>query len=1009
MALLVTITILLFNNKGFQITSRVMDIQKSQANNICPREQREYQNILDNHPDLICKWRPDGTLTFANAAYCQYFGKPLNKLVGFTCLDYIHPDDEQKLIDHISKFHRRDQQAPIELRVFNPKGEVRWQQWIDKYIQDAETGEWEFLSTGRDITELKFSELELEKRIEFERLVTKFSIDFINLSLDDIDSHINMLLAEVGQHVGADRSYVFLFDLDAKTMSNTHEWCRPEIASQIHSLQNLDLEEYDYWVARILNHEILHITDIKRLPPEADRLRQTFEEGQIQSLVGLPLINAGAILGFIGFDAVREKRNWSKEDINILQIISGTIGNAITQQRNQEQLAKQRQNLEQLNEVTIASLNTENVEEMVTVVASKILTLIKADNCSINLWDETNERISGSAYNGTFNASAVQPALGKKGFSLTEQVLTKGSPIIIDDVSQTKTITEDQQNLFQTKSLIAVPLLAGGRKLGAGIFGFNSPHKFTETEIKLAEQASNQISQAILKQRLLEHAQKSAQEAEKLHMAGAIVASNLDPNITISSILDQLEQVVPFVSASIQILYNGYLEIKEGRGWPATTNPVGKRFPIPGDNPNSQAVLTGKPVVLNNATDLYGTFTSAKHRYIKSWLGVPLKVRDNIIGMLTLDHTRPNFYDNEQLISLVTAFADQVAISLDNARLFENERRRADELEALRATTADITKELGLKNLLKSILQRATDLLGGTGGELGLVNKSTQMMKILVSHNMGGTSNVGSTISMNDGLMGYVAMTRQIEIVEDYQDWDGQMEIYQESAIHAAIAAPLMIGNRFLGVIGIMNSDRSRKFSDREKDLMSMFAQQAAIAVENAQLYEQRKHEARVDSTTGIFNRRGLSEMGCREVNRAIRFNRQLSVIFLDIDHFKIVNDTYGHPVGDLVLKELADRLKTNLRSVDLIGRYGGEELVIILPETDSEGALDVAERLRKVVEETPFSPNELSLWITISQGVSTMNANNRSLKELIRQADEAAYQSKDAGRNLVTLYELAF
>ncbi len=341
--------------------------------------------------------------------------------------------------------------------------------------------------------------------------------------------------------------------------------------------------------------------------------------------------------------------------------------------------------------------------------------------------------------------------------------------------------------------------------MAAVIFGFSTPHKFASSEISLAQQASYQISQAIYKQKLLENAQKSAQEAEKLHMAGAIVASNLDPNVAISSILDQLAEVVPFDSGSIQILNNGFLEIKDGRGWPANIDPVGKRFPIPGDNPNSQVILTGKPYVLNDAPDIYGIFDNKDHSYIRSWLGIPLKVRDRVIGMLTLDHSQPNFYDNKQMIDLVTAFADQVAISLENARLYANERRRGDELEALRATTADITKELGLKNLLQAILQRATDLLHATGGELGLVNQSNNTIQILVSHNMGPTDYIGETISMNEGLMGYVAQTQQIEMLEDYKSWDGQMDSYQESPIHAAIAAPLMIGKRFLGVIGIMN------------------------------------------------------------------------------------------------------------------------------------------------------------------------------------------------------------
>lgn len=983
-----------------------MDIQYSNKERSNTNPQGDYRGIINNHPDLICKWLPDGTLIFANKSYCKYFGKSPDDLVGRTCLDYIHPDDTEKLKKHIASFTEDNQQKMIELQIINSEGEIRWQQWIDKYMKNGETGEWEFLSTGRDITDLKLTEFELQRRHQFEHLITKLSIDFINLTLDDIDSHIDMLLAEVGHYVHVDRSYIFTFNPDTNTMSNTHEWCQEGIEPQIALLQDLEFASYQYWVNRIKNHDTILISDLNQLPEEARELRIILEEGNIKSVIGIPLVNAGIVLGFIGFDSVQQSRDWKVEEINILKIISGIIGNAIIQRRNQEELHRQRQFLEQINEITMASLNTKNVEEMIKVVASKILTLINADNCSIALWDEVKHKIIGSAYNGFSSTNQIQSAIDQEDFSLTERVLTLGKPIVIEDVNASDLISKKLQDLFQTKSLIALPLIADDHKLGSAIFGFNATHKFTKSVISLAKQASYQISQALLKQRLLENAQKSAQEAEKLHMAGAIVASNLDPNVAISSILDQLEEVVPFESASIQILNDDHLEIKDGRGWPAKINPVGIRFPIPGDNPNSKVILTGKPYILNNAPNIYGIFGDKDHSYIRSWLGVPLKVRDHVIGMLTLDHSQPNFYDNEQLVDLVTAFADQVAISLENARLYANERRRGDELEALRATTADITKELGLKNLLQAILQRATDLLHATGGELGLVNPADKTIQILVSHNMGTTGNVGTTISMNEGLMGYVANTQQIEMIEDYKNWEGQLESYQTSPIHAAIAAPLMIGKRFLGVIGIMNSDRTRKFSETEKDLMSMFAQQAAIAVENAQLFEERKQEARLDMTTGIYNRRGLSELGSREIDRSIRFERSLGVVFLDIDYFKAVNDTYGHPVGDLVLQELALRLKSNLRSIDILSRYGGEEFVILLPETDSEGALDVAERIRRTVEEKPFSPNSLSLWITVSQGVTTLNGNNRSLKELIRQADEATYQSKDAGRNLVTLYD---
>jgi diguanylate cyclase (GGDEF)-like protein len=161
-----------------------------------------------------------------------------------------------------------------------------------------------------------------------------------------------------------------------------------------------------------------------------------------------------------------------------------------------------------------------------------------------------------------------------------------------------------------------------------------------------------------------------------------------------------------------------------------------------------------------------------------------------------------------------------------------------------------------------------------------------------------------------------------------------------------------------------------------------------------------------MDLLTGIYNRRGLFELGLRELDRAQRFDRPLCAIMVDIDHFKRVNDTYGHPIGDLVLKELADRLKTHLRSIDILSRYGGEEFVILLPETDLDQAKEVAERLREIAEKTLFTPDGLSLPITISQGISILNGKTSDITTLIKHADDAMYISKRSGRNQVSTFQ---
>jgi diguanylate cyclase (GGDEF)-like protein/PAS domain S-box-containing protein len=962
----------------------------------------DYQKLIDNHPDMLCQWLKDGTLILANKAYCEYFGKQMNDLVGKTCLDYIHPDDQEKLKQHNARFNSEFTQAIIELKIINPKGEIRYHQWNDIYIFNEKRNRWEFLSTGRDVTELKLAEFELQKRVEFERLITKHTIEFINLSLFDIDHRITNLLSEIGEYANVDRAYVFLFDDNLGCLTNTHEWCRQGIEPQIQNLQCVPADSIYWWVKKIKNFETVLIPQISSLPPEADSFKASLKAQDILSVAGTPLVNAGQILGFIGFDAVSVEKNWMEDDITILRLISGIIGGAIAQKRSQEAFSEERRYLQSLNEITRDSLNSDNIQEMLDIIAEKSKTLIKADYCSINLWDEEHKIISTSARNGEFLRNMDGSFLQMEETTITNQVFQTGDLLIIEDTRNT--LHPSIIKAFGTESLLAIPIVTNDNQMGAAIFGYTKQHTFTEHEIQLAQQASSQIAMAILKQRLLDQAKRSAREAETLHKAGTIVAATLEPNLAIESILDQLEMVVPFDSASVQILHDGYLEIRAGKGWAKKNSPVGLKFPVPGDNPNSKVILSKEPFVLNNAPDFYEIFRDSIHSRIRSWLGVPLKVHDDVIGLLTLDHHEPNYYSNKQLITLASAFADQVAISLENSRLYAAEKRRVQELDALRATTADITKELAIENLIQAILERATSLLHATGGELGLVDPNGELIHIHVSHNM-GANKVGVVIEPGEGLMGYVAKTRQIEMIEDYQEWIGKLDIYKQSNIHAAIAAPLMIGSHFLGVIGIMNSDRKRKFTDSEKSLMSQFAQQAAIAVQNAQLFEERKQQARIDLTTGIYNRRGLNELGIREIDRSQRFDRPLSLLMVDIDHFKRVNDTYGHPIGDLVLKELADRLKNHLRSIDILSRYGGEEFVIILPETATDHATEVAERLREVVEQKPFTPDGLALPITISLGISTLNGDALDIQTLIKNADDAMYVSKRSGRNQVNVF----
>ncbi len=172
---------------------------------------------------------------------------------------------------------------------------------------------------------------------------------------------------------------------------------------------------------------------------------------------------------------------------------------------------------------------------------------------------------------------------------------------------------------------------------------------------------------------------------------------------------------------------------------------------------------------------------------------------------------------------------------------------------------------------------------------------------------------------------------------------------------------------------------------------------------ERKQLELELTRQAHLDYLTGLYNRRHFMEQGEKELSRAIRYNTPLSVLMLDIDFFKNVNDTHGHQVGDIVLQELAKICRSTLRQVDIAGRLGGEEFAILLPEAEAKEALEVAERLRETVAKMDVViPTGLPIHFTVSIGVTTLDKKNINLDILINQADKALYQAKETGRNRV-------
>jgi diguanylate cyclase (GGDEF)-like protein len=260
-------------------------------------------------------------------------------------------------------------------------------------------------------------------------------------------------------------------------------------------------------------------------------------------------------------------------------------------------------------------------------------------------------------------------------------------------------------------------------------------------------------------------------------------------------------------------------------------------------------------------------------------------------------------------------------------------------------------------------------------------------------------------VSIGNGFIGQVAKSGKPILAEDVSA-DSKLSRVRKmgDGIQSFAAVPIMAKEKILAVMGV-GSRKYRKFPDWEILMVDTIANQIGMAIENAQLYEHALGLAFTDSLTGLYNRRYLMDQIEREFIRAQRSKATLSLVMVDLDGLKAINDRFGHHVGDRFLKEVARIVKVNTRASDVAARWGGDEFVLLAPVTDSRSAIKIAERIRAQVERYRMKLEGKKAGITISSGIVTYPDHASVVAELLKKADEAMYDAKRGGRNRSSVF----
>ena len=374
-----------------------------------------------------------------------------------------------------------------------------------------------------------------------------------------------------------------------------------------------------------------------------------------------------------------------------------------------------------------------------------------------------------------------------------------------------------------------------------------------------------------------------------------------------------------------------------------------------------------------------------------------LKTDNGIIGLLRADNVVSKAVFTDEQIKHLQEFTAKFEIGVESALLQEKNQNLTDELLVLSRINNSIVRTMDLGEALEIILKNIVKHLGVDRAKLFLIEHDKNMLNGKMAVDAGGT--IRSIEEYK-----YPVKPGVNEVVEVL--FSKKVDDIRQNPI---INLPLKTKDEYLGVLTIDNVFSKQLLSAEDEKYLLLFANQLATAIHSIRLAKRMEEATIVDSLTKLYVQKYFNQRLGEELARAKRFKQEMSLLILDVDHFKVYNDTYGHPVGDTILCELAKICMHNTREVDFAARFEGDGIAMILPNTPRDGSRAVAGRIRQLVENHGFVVPNGVINITITMGLGTFPGDTDDKEELLKMSEEALNWGKAHGRNQVTLYSEIF
>lgn len=738
-----------------------------------------------------------------------------------------------------------------------------------------------------------------------------------------------------------------------------------------------------------------------------------------QAILAMPIVKDSETLGVLVIVDSRQPQRFGKADAAIAELLGVQLAVAIENARHFEEARRRAGQMSLLNEITRASLSAADFHAMLQTLSDRLGELLEADGCYITLWDEARQQTMPAAAYGELRETYPATRFESGEITMTESVLRAGRALVAEDALHSPYISPRIAALFPARSLLGLPLIASGQKLGAALIGFNQPHHFVPEEIALGEQAAGLVALAVARAQLFDEIHRRAEMLTALHDILLEIAVSRDLPSLLRTLVERAARLLGATSGG---LYLSDPDRREARCVVSFNTPRDYTGTVLkyGEGAAGTVAETGQPLVIDDYRTWQGraaVFESAQP--FQAVISVPMIWQGGVIGVIHVLHDTEGKRFSQADLNALTLFASQAAIAVENARLLGAEKDHALELDSLLTASKALLSTLELEPLLNNVLTAAINAIpAAEKGTILLRDAATGQLQIRAV--AGYTDSRVSTFAFagNDGYSAKAMRERRPLLIPDARadpEFCYNGDIPEVRHVLSAVVAPLTPVSSHapetIGLpqpIGVISLDSTRRaaFAEADLRLLVAFANTAAVAIHHAQLHAEVQSLAVTDGLTGIANRRAFDNALRIEVASAGRYNYPLSLLILDIDSFKVYNDAHGHPAGDERLKAIVAMLNANVRDPDIAARYGGEEFALILPHTNKNGAVVFAERLRAIAEAaappTRVVNGQPIPGHTVSIGVAAFPEDALMPEALVVAADNAELTAKRLGKNRV-------